>query len=392
MTSPRPASHRLRPGLDISLEGGIWLLLDGVAEARIVADRNGDTHLAAAIVHPRNTLNGRPGLRVRGVDGEPVLIRQPDPPAGPPAGPGSSRDALLLARALGQSARAAGGGVRDPVDAALLLRADAHAAAASAHLSDLQDLEALQRSLLQNHDPAAVERATGFRIEAVSHAAHRVNGDFHHVLRDRNGHLWGYVGDASGHGLVPAFFGTYVCSIIRLAIELDAAHHDRTSRPWRAPARVLQYVAGMVEAMRHDYFATAIVFRIDPGRGNRHPTISWSQAGHPDPVLVDPVPVETLQRCDSRTPSGTALGLQNPQHHYPVSRASLPPGATAVLTTDGIADAVDPGAIRMRIAGNPRRTVLAHATSILQSPHRDAARQAASHPDDRTVMVVRHTR
>jgi serine phosphatase RsbU (regulator of sigma subunit) len=147
-----------------------------------------------------------------------------------------------------------------------------------------------------------------------------VGGDWYDVLELGPGRLALTVGDVVGHDINAAAAMGQLRAVLRaLAIEGDAE-----------PGPVLTRLAAANARLGITAYATVVFARI-----TRAPTgwdLTWSNAGHPPPVLIDPDgyarPLEHL--ADPSLFTGSA-------HRYRTAQLPLDrPGTTLLLYTDGL--------------------------------------------------------
>ena len=200
---------------------------------------------------------------------------------------------------------------------------DAVAAAArreAVQKTERQLWETVQNGLLPERLPAV----RGLRVAARYQPAERallVGGDFYDALALPDGRLALMVGDMAGHG-APA-----------------AAQAAGLRFGWRTLVSVNPNPAAVLAALNaqmadpanraEGLFASIIYMLIDP-RGS----VSFAAAGHPMPFFL------TATVCQPLEPivTGPLLGVFD-EAQWPVTHASLPPGGTIVLYTDGLIEA-----------------------------------------------------
>ncbi len=200
---------------------------------------------------------------------------------------------------------------------------DAVAAAArreAAQKTERELWETVQNGLLPERLPAV----RGLHLAARYRPAERallVGGDFYDAVVLADGRLAVMVGDMAGHGASAAAqaaglrFGwrTLVSVNPNPAAVLAALNHQMSTPDQRAEG----------------LFASIIYMLIDPAGA-----VSFAPAGHPPPFLL------TAAGCQPLEPlrSGPLLGVFD-EAEWPVTHASLPPGGTIVLYTDGLIEA-----------------------------------------------------
>ena len=132
--------------------------------------------------------------------------------------------------------------------------------------------------------------------------------------------LGALVADASGHG-VPA---ALIASMVKVAAAAQAAHAA-------SPARVLSEMSGIFFGRLRGQFVTCAYVFLDLDAAR----LTWSNAGHPPPLLLHEGEVRELG------PTGTVLGRLSRAAHR---EGSLPlaPGDRLLLFTDGLPEAASP--------------------------------------------------
>ena len=181
--------------------------------------------------------------------------------------------------------------------------------------SELEIAHRLQQSLL----PTVTPMIPGLALTGSCEPAGRVGGDYFDFFSLPAGALGLVIADVSGHG---------VSSAIVMA-GLRATLHAEIREEF-APARVLA-VANRVLA--RDFgdsgmFVSVFLAKYEPDTG----VLTYTNAGHPPPLLVDGQAVQRLTR------GGLVLGVAA-DADYESDVASLGPGAMLVLYTDGLTEA-----------------------------------------------------
>lgn len=143
-----------------------------------------------------------------------------------------------------------------------------------------------------------------------------VGGDWYDVVPLDEGRIGIVVGDSVGRGLPAAA----VMGQLRSAAQ---ALLLRTPQPAQALADLDNFARRLPSAECTTVFCAVI----DPARS----TVRYSSAGHPPPVLVDRTGVQVLDRAQSVPLAATETVWSRPE-----SEASLLPGATLLLYTDGL--------------------------------------------------------
>ncbi|HET9970802.1 MAG TPA: SpoIIE family protein phosphatase [Streptosporangiaceae bacterium] len=171
----------------------------------------------------------------------------------------------------------------------------------------------LQRSLLPPAPPEIPGLAIAFRYLPASDQA-EVGGDFYEALRWRDQVLVA-IGDVQGHSLGAAT----VMGELRHALRAFAIEGH-------APLAITGLVNEVLTACHPGIIATLCVTLLDPASGD----LVIVNCGHMPPLLV------AGPDADYVGGGGLLLGL--PMHEPHVERASLPPGGTLLLMTDGLVE------------------------------------------------------
>ncbi|HEV7204089.1 MAG TPA: SpoIIE family protein phosphatase [Jatrophihabitans sp.] len=179
--------------------------------------------------------------------------------------------------------------------------------------------ETLQRSLLSS--PPALG-GLDVAVRYLPAAGNRVGGDWYDVYEEPDGSTVLVIGDVVGHDLQA------IAVMGQLRTMTRTIGYDRMASPAELLGRVDDAIRGL--AVRS--LCTAVVVRLRAAdRTDEGIPFTWSCAGHPPPLLV---------RDD-----GTAVALDaapelllgvRPDTRRTDHNAVLPPGATLLLTTDGL--------------------------------------------------------
>lgn len=185
--------------------------------------------------------------------------------------------------------------------------------------------EAFQRSLL-TEPPEPDHLQVVVRYTPAAEAA-KVGGDWYDAFLQHDGATVLVIGDVVGHDVAAAATMGQVRSILR-GVAVTSGE---------GPARVLEDVDRALRTLQTDAIATAVVARLEQtdderARGVTH--IRFSNAGHPDPMVINPdgtVATLTAVRPD------VLLGVL-PDARRTESEITLDRGATVLLYTDGLVE------------------------------------------------------
>ncbi len=230
--------------------------------------------------------------------------------------------------------------------------------------------EAFQRSLLPRLDPLrSPQMAVRYR-PAVELA--KLGGDWYDVFALPDGSLDVVIGDVAGHDQRAAADMAQMRHLVR-GVALSIASDS--------PARVLAGLEKVLAVSSSDALATAVLARVsdlDAGRLQ----VTWSNAGHPPPVLVEADGGVRLLRTEPDLLLGLDAGAERSEH-----QVVLEPGATLVLYTDGLVESrlqrLEDGLDRLvgTLAGAQRRNLENLCDHLLES--------APGREDDVALLVLR---
>ncbi len=204
--------------------------------------------------------------------------------------------------------------------------------------------EAAQLAVLPQPPPRVGELLVATRYQGA-HEGARIGGDFF-AVQDTPYGVRLMMGDVRGHGLPAVSAMSAVVGAFR-----ENAHH---APDLHALARRLDTAAERAEGEEgegfSEEFTTALLGEIPPG-GDRVVLLS---RGHLPPYLVADGRVAPLIRSTPGTPLGA--GLPGPDNAE-ADTFPLPPGASLLLTTDGVTEARD----RHGVFYDPVRELAGHS-------------------------------
>ncbi len=202
----------------------------------------------------------------------------------------------------------------------LAVRAGAVLDNARLHEQQRRVAEVLQRSLLSD-----LPELTGLQLAAAyrpSAQGVNVGGDWYDAFRAADGAATVVIGDVMGHDIDAA------AAMGQLRSMLRTIAFEHTS----GPADILRRVDSALQGLDIYTMATAVVARIEPvSAGGRR--VTWSNAGHPPPVLASAGgQAEVLHR-----PPDLMLGIDpcTPRRDHVIDLAD---DSTLVLFTDGLVE------------------------------------------------------
>jgi PAS domain S-box-containing protein len=179
--------------------------------------------------------------------------------------------------------------------------------------------ETLQRSLLPERLPSleGIELAARY-LPAGAGAA--IGGDWYDALELDDGRVAVVVGDVVGHGLRAAATMGQLRNAFRAYGLVESS-----------PAEVMSRVNRLIASGDEGAMATVLYLVLDRDRGE----VVFTSAGHPPPLVLGPGESRFLEGGRS-VPVGAADPVA-----FREARASLPPGATLLLYTDGLVERRD---------------------------------------------------
>jgi sigma-B regulation protein RsbU (phosphoserine phosphatase) len=210
-----------------------------------------------------------------------------------------------------------------------------------------------------------------FDLACWSRPARTIGGDVVAIWPVDDSRLMVCLADVMGHGMPAAV----VASSVRTAL------HQQQQAGATSPAAILTDLNRQLGALFPGYFVTATICLLDARAG----TMTFAQAGHPA-VLMRNVGGDVTQRSMPALP----LGLV-PEEAYQERTEPLDRGATVVVYSDGVSDALSsaetPGTLALAaLVGACRRP---GAFRLVQSIRRAVQRTAPVRHDDRSVLAVR---
>jgi len=240
---------------------------------------------------------------------------------------------------------------------------------------ELQIAADIQRSLL----PAKIPACPPFEVSAACQSALQVGGDFYDLIPAGDGALLLVIADVMGKGVPAALFAAVLRSTLRSMPQL----FDQPGELLATANRTLY-----PDLSRVDMFVTAKIAYLD----SRRQKIVTASAGHCPLLVWQPGAAEAVAVGQS----GFPLGIE-PLTRYPQVEISLPPGALAMLYTDGLSEARN--AAGEMLGEKKLLQLLAQTATQTSDPHAGKhfllGRLAdfsghASLTDDQTLILIRH--
>ncbi|BBH70062.1 hypothetical protein ACTI_67470 [Actinoplanes sp. OR16] len=175
----------------------------------------------------------------------------------------------------------------------------------------------LQTSLLSDL-PDAAPFALAARYEPASRGEH-VGGDWYDAVAVSKDRLAVVVGDVTGHDMRAA------ARMGRLRSKLRLLLVDRRE----SPSALLLRLDAASQALHDLITATAVLAYLEPEPGRPGHRLTWSNAGHPDPLLITGAGARPLSGHDPLL--GLRAGIPRTDNS-----CHLPPGSTVLFYTDGL--------------------------------------------------------
>ncbi|AEW98600.1 SpoIIE family protein phosphatase [Streptantibioticus cattleyicolor] len=177
----------------------------------------------------------------------------------------------------------------------------------------------LQQALLPRALPDVTALEVAARYLPATHGMD-IGGDFYDLIRLGDTTAAAIIGDVQGHNVTAAA----VMGQVRTAVHAHATAGE-------SPDQVLACTNRVLADFRTDLFVSCLYAHLDLA-GRR---VSLASAGHPAPLLRSPGPPPHTRVLDVEPGLPLGIGIDTP---YPVTTASLPPGAVLALYTDGLVE------------------------------------------------------
>ena len=240
---------------------------------------------------------------------------------------------------------------------------------------ELEIAAEIQRSLL----PAQLPSCLPFALAAACQSALQVGGDFYDVIPAGESAVLLVIADVMGKGVPAALFAAVLRTTIRSMPQL-----------FSQPAKLLGAVNEILfpDLSRVDMFITAKLVYLDP-RGGK---LISASAGH-CPLLV-------WQRAEAKASApgkaGLPLGIE-PHVVYPQNIHALPPGAAALIYTDGLSETraadgelLSEEKLRRLLAETAAQTRDAETGKLFLLGRLTAYRGDTTLADDQTFILIRN--
>ncbi len=236
---------------------------------------------------------------------------------------------------------------------------------------ELQIAAAIQQKLL----PESLPVIAGYDLAAVAVPCKTVGGDFYDIIHLNDDEYAIVMADVSGKGIPASLIVSNLNAFLKAYIEYIPDPEKLVTR--------LNDVA--VENTTVESFVTLFFLRLN----TRTHAYTFVNAGHNAPYVVDGPSLTELP------PGGLPLGMM-PGMTYTSGTGTVPPGATVVLYTDGLPEAMDR---KHELFGNERfiasvaKTTGLPASEVITRVMADVREFIGTEPpsDDMTMFVLRRT-
>ncbi|MEO9138160.1 MAG: SpoIIE family protein phosphatase [Jatrophihabitans sp.] len=217
-----------------------------------------------------------------------------------------------------------------------------------------------------------VDLAARYRTAAETE---KVGGDWYDVVAGRDGTVALVIGDVVGHDIVAA------ATMGQLRNMLRAFVWDNAS----GPSSVMTRLDRSIRDFEVGALATSALLMLGPDDGRSGRSLVWTNAGHPAPIVISPDgQASSLDGDRTDCMLGVAPDTVRSEH-----RASVAPGSTILLFTDGLIESrsQDLDAGRALLLASAQRH---HALPVADLVDAVLADLLDEHPpDDVAVLAVR---
>ncbi|MFD5739872.1 SpoIIE family protein phosphatase [Streptomyces massasporeus] len=229
---------------------------------------------------------------------------------------------------------------------------------------------------MQNHLLPQMPGVSGLQM-AVRYLpapdASQVGGDWYDAFPLSDASTALAIGDVVGHDLEAAAGMAQVRNMLR-------AYAWSQHEP---PSRIVERLDEAIQHITDVTMATTIFARVEPA-DDGHWQLSWTNAGHPPPLLISRDGLAEYLTDGHGILLGTQTGTRRPD-----ATAQLPPGSTLVLYTDGLIEAprrsLDEGLTQLRqhAAALAHRPLASFTDQLLRRV------RPAGNDDDVAVLALR---
>lgn len=236
--------------------------------------------------------------------------------------------------------------------------------------TQLEVARQVQLELLPGRDP----QLPGFDISAYNFPTEEVSGDYYDWVQIQDDQIGIVIADVSGKGVPAALLMAFLRASLRAASHIGYAPQISMSK--------VNFL--LWESIERNQFVTAFYGILDAT--NR--TLAYSNAGHNPPLLLD---AKGEAHFEER--GGVPLGMFRDSRYYEYY-ATIDPGQTLVLYTDGVTEATNPAGVeygRDRLVEAARRSRDLPARDMIEFIHRDLTQwtDGRGATDDVTFFIVK---
>jgi sigma-B regulation protein RsbU (phosphoserine phosphatase) len=226
--------------------------------------------------------------------------------------------------------------------------------------------------------PAENPEVAGLEIHGGNTPSRGVSGDYYQVVeRSEAKEVAVVIADVSGKGIGASLLTGYVDALVNAYLGENLE-----------PAEIFNRVSPQMNAKTPvESFATAFLGILSTDSG----ALRYASAGH-DPTIL----VRTDGEVEMLMPTGMPLGLM-PDAVYTASEATLEPGDSLVMYTDGITEAANPEeeefgrerlvSVCQEHSGESPKELASSIEAVV-----DAFVEGVPYHDDRTLVIVRRLR
>lgn len=210
--------------------------------------------------------------------------------------------------------------------------------------------------------PEKLEELAGYEMEVFYKPFHAVGGDYFDVMELRDNRTLFALADVSGKGMAAALLASNIQALVRSLANVET---DPLVLARQINTHLIRYTPG-------NRFATAVFIVLNRDIGE----LTYVNAGHNAPIVFCSGSTTSLE------PTGLPIGLLS-DAEYQAGTATVPPGGTLLLYTDGLTDSIsgnDPEArLRSAISENTQKT-LSNIRSLIDPRFNE---------DDVTILLVK---
>lgn len=227
---------------------------------------------------------------------------------------------------------------------------------------ELEIARQMQERLLP---PATIEQP-GYRVDARTHAARIVGGDFYDVIQLTDGSVAVLVADVAGKGIAASLLMASCKAAVPFLASSGSAAGVMTSLNLR-----------LCEQLQRREFVAMVFARFDPPTG----TIDIVNAGMPDPFVISPNGrLHTISFRGDRLPLGAMRVAK-----YEGTRLTLSAGEALLLFSDGLPEALANG---VPIGYERSEEIVQAAGTVDEIVRRVMADPSITVEDDLTLLML----